>query len=206
MTTLAIVGRSSSHFTRVVRIFAEELGVASELRVVRDLQSREADDYGGHPGLKMPSLQADGATWFGALPACRELARRAARPVRVVWPEDLSTPLLSNAQELAVHAMSTGVALIMSKLGHSGPDTAHQDKMRASLLGAVAWLDAHADRFLADLPDRDLSFLEVTLFCLVEHLAFRDVVPVVPYAALERFRAGFARRHSARATAYRFDA
>src|SRR5690554_2468986 len=42
-----IFGRSSSHFTRVTRIFAEELDVPYSLEVVRDLLSTDANDYGG---------------------------------------------------------------------------------------------------------------------------------------------------------------
>ena len=60
---------------------------------------------------------------------------------------------------------------------------------------------------VAALPaDRDLSYLEATLFCLVTHLEFRGVVPVAPYPALANFCASFAQRASARETAYHFDA
>ena len=43
-----IIGRSSSHFTRVTRIFAAELGVPYTLQVVPDLLSCDAADYGGN--------------------------------------------------------------------------------------------------------------------------------------------------------------
>ena len=54
-------------------------------------------------------------------------------------------------------------------------------------------------------PERDLSFLEVSLFCLVEHLQFRQVVSLDPYPALRAFAQRFGARTSARATAYAFD-
>jgi glutathione S-transferase len=203
-----VIGRSSSHFTRVTRIFAAELGVDCDLEVVRDLLARDAAAFGGNPALKIPSLRVegvDGAVWFGALPVCRELWRRSGMRARVLWPEDLDEPLAANAQELVVQAMSTEVSLILSKAG-GATETAHTEKMRESLLGSMAWLEANVPAALATLPERDLAYLEVTLFCLIEHLAFRDVVPVEPYARLESFRRSFASRPSAQATGYRFDA
>jgi hypothetical protein len=79
--------------------------------------------------------------------------------------------------------------------------------MRTSLLGSLAWLETHANDALAQLPsNRDLSYLEVTLFCLVTHLEFRRVAPTESYSALNAFCRDFAERPSARATAFRFDA
>jgi hypothetical protein len=59
---------------------------------------------------------------------------------------------------------------------------------------------------LGALPARDISLFEVSLFCLIEHLAFRDTLPVAPYPALLRFCERFAVRPSAQHTVYRFDA
>jgi glutathione S-transferase len=205
-TTPRIVGRSSSSFTRVTRIFAVELGVDYELQVVRDLLSPSAADYAGNPALKLPSLQAASGTWFGALNVCRELARLSTRRLRIVWPEAAHEPLLANAQELTVHALTTEVSLIMSKLGGTAADSAHQDKMRTSLLNVMSWLDAHVEAALAALPaDRALSFLEVSLFCLVTHLEFRAVLPLADYPALAEFSRQFSERTCARETAYHFD-
>lgn len=205
-TPFTLVGRSSSHFTRVARMFAAELDVPCELHVVRDLLSVDAGDYGDNPALKIPSLQTAAGTWFGALAVTRALARSARAPKLVLWPEDLTSPLASNAQELVLHAMSTGVGLVMSKLGTTTDDaTPAQRKMRASLEQTMAWLETNVDEALAMLPPRDLSFLEVSLFCLVEHLAFREVMDTAPFPALRAFCDRFAARASARATPYRFD-
>ena len=200
-----IIGRSSSSFTRITRIFACELGVECELRIVRDLRSSNVEDYAGNPALKLPILQAQSGTWFGALNICRALARGSAREPHVVWPEDLREPLLANAQELTLHALATEVTLVMSKL--SGVDaTLHQAKLHASLLNVLEWLDVNVAGVLAGLPAaRQLSYLEVALFCLVTHLEFRDVVPVAPYRELAAFCGSFAERASAQATPYRFD-
>lgn len=203
---VTLIGRSSSHFTRIARIFAAEMRVEYSFRVLRDLLSTDPEDYGGNPALRIPVLQTPRGAWFGALNASRELWRMANPRARVVWPDDLDEPRLANAQELVLQAMATEVALIMAKVGGAGEGGAHQAKMREGLGNMMAWLDENAPSALAALPpERDLSFLEVTLFCLVTHLEFRDVLPTAPYAALNEFCRHFAARASSIATTYRFD-
>lgn len=201
-----LIGRSSSHFTRVARIFAVETGVACSFQVVPDLTSCDTADYAGNPALKLPILKTRGTTWFGALNICRELSRQSSRKPRIVWPEELDQALVANAQELVVQAMATEVALIMARLAAENEGSAQQMKMRQSLLNTLAWLEENARPALALLPkERDLSYLEVTLFCLVTHLEFRNVLPVASYSQLSEFCQNFASRASVAATAYRFD-
>jgi glutathione S-transferase len=198
-----LIGRSSSHFTRIARIFAGELGVEYEYRVVLDITSQDPETYGGNPALKVPVLKTEQGSWFGALNVCRELARRSTRKLRAVWPEELEQPLPANAQELVVQSMSTGVTLVMAK---TVSGAAPFDKVRQSLKNSIDWLEANVSDAVAALPDdRDLSFLEVSLYCLVRHLEFREIIATAPYAALNRFCDGFELRSSARGTAYRFD-
>jgi glutathione S-transferase len=201
-----IIGRSSSHFTRVVRIFAAELGVECSFQVVRDLMSVDAADYGGNPALRLPALRTTSGVWFGALNICRELSRRSSVKLRVVWPEALQQPLAANAQELVVQAMATEVALVMAGIAASGEVNRHQAKLRTSLLNSLSWLEANAKGALGLLPaERDLSFLEVTLFCLISHLEFREVLPVTSYPQLIEFCRTFSARASIASTPFRFD-
>ena len=200
-SSITIIGRSSSHFTRVTRIVAFELGVPYTLQVVRDLTSLDVADYGGNPALRMPTLRTSQGVWFGALGICRELERLSKRARRVLWPEDLPGALHGSAQELVTQAMSTEVALVMARAaGDHG-----QLKPEKSLLNMLAWLDDHAPDAVSSLPERDLSFLEVTLFCLVTHLEFRDVVSVAPYPALAELCRVFGQRKSAQQTEFHFD-
>lgn len=204
-----LFGRSSSHFTRVARLVAAELGVAYSFRVVADLLSTDANDYGGNPALRLPVLHTGEGEWFGALNICRALERQpgaSGAKGRLVWPEDLSLPLAANAQELTLQAMSSEVALIMARVAKADEAAAHLAKQRQSLERMLAWLDAHAEAVVATLPtERALSFLEVTLFCLVQHLEFRDILPVAPYRALGEFCRRFGERASAQQTVFRFD-
>jgi hypothetical protein len=204
---LAIVGRSSSVFTRVARIFAAELAVEYAFEVVRDLLSADSADYAGNPALRLPSMRTPSGVWFGALNICRELRRRSTLAPRIVWPEDLDQPTPANAQELVSQAMASEVTVIMSRLAGVDAESAYQAKTRRSLLDSLAWLDMQLPAALAALPvARDLSYLEVTLFCLVTHLTFREVLPTSGYANLSQFCDAFGARASARDTAYRFDA
>lgn len=208
MTTTAftLFGRSSSSFTRVARIFAAELVVPYTFQVVRDLEALDTADYGDNPALKVPSLRTPEATWFGALNVCRALAQASEHPLAIIWPEATPQPVLANMQELVSHAMATEVALIMSGLSGQPTDTPHRVKMTRSLSNVLAWLEAHVQPALAALPhERRLSYLEVTLFCLLAHLDFRGVMSTAPYAALAAFRDDFGARSACRETEYRFD-
>jgi glutathione S-transferase len=198
-----LVGRSSSHFTRVVRLFAEECGAPYELFVVPSLLAGDPAAYGGNPALRLPNLITSEGTVFGSLGSCRALALKATRPLRMIWPEATPAPLAANALELSVQAMSSEVSWIM--LTSTGEGSGYAAKLRAALEGMLGWLEGNVDAALAALPERDLSYLELSLFCLLEHLQFRQVLPLEPYVRLAAFREHFAQRPSARATPFKFD-
>ena len=156
MTDIILTGRSSSHFTRIVRIFAIEMKIDHAFQIVRDLTSGDVANYAGNPALKVPVLQA----------------------------------------------MTTEVSLIMANL--SGSTTAAPSKLQSSLHAMMSWLDEHAADALA-LPPHDLSFLEVSLFCLLEHLEFRQMLDISGYVQLMTFRQRYARRAACVATAFKYD-
>lgn len=202
---LELVGRSSSHFTRVARIFAHELEVPHTFRPVLDLATTEIGNYAGNPALKIPVLVLPEGPLFGAENICGELVRRAAARARVVQRGDIPDRVLLNAEELTLHAMSSGVSLIMAKLAQD-PRLA-PPKVRESLENALRYLDDNLEHALRVLPrERALSFFEVALYCLVRHLPFRDILDVRSYERLQAFCAGFDERDSAQRTTYRFDA
>ena len=201
-----LFGRSSSHFTRVTRVFAAELGVEYGFEVVRDLASRDPAAYGGHPALRVPCLQTTDGVWFGALNICRELTRRSTREVRVVWPEALERPAAANAQELTLQAMANEVTLITSGLGGLTGPSAFRLKVQDGLERSLVWLDRNLDEALASLPAGPrASYLEVTLYCVLTHLDFRGVASTAPYARLTAFAEQYGARPSAEQTPYRFD-
>lgn len=200
-------GRRSSHFTRVAMVFAHELKVPVELVPIYDITSTQPGTFGDNPALKLPILHTSQGAVFGTENICRTLVEHAKAPGRIVWPEQLISPLSRNAQEFAWHAMNAEVQLVFGTMvGKLPPDNVYFVKGRAGFEGALGWLERHHDEALAALPaQRALSLFEVTLFCVVEHIAFRQSLPLEPYPRLRQFAAKFATRPSAQATAYRFD-
>jgi glutathione S-transferase len=207
MALVQIFGRRGSHFTRVTRIFAEELGVPYEIVPIFDMKQRDPNIYSDNPALKMPTLRIGDEVVFGAENICRTLAERAGSPAGIVWPEQLRSSVQRNAQELVWHSMAAQVQIVLGTLvGKLPSDNIYFEKALAGFSGALGWLDTHLDPVLASLPpSRKLSLFETTLFCLIEHLHFRQTLPVEPYAALARFAATFATRPSAQRTPYEVD-
>jgi glutathione S-transferase len=200
-----LVGRSSSHFTRTARIFALELGVPHEFRPVLDMTTLKRTAYADNPALKIPVLVDRQGPLFGTENICRELVRRSARRERVVLRGDVPDRVVANAEELVLHAMSCDVILIVGAT--AGDDRPPPPKVRPSLENALAYLDESFEEARAALPpERLLSFLETSLFCLVRHLPFRKVMDVDGYRRLLSFCEEFESRDGARATGYRFDA
>jgi glutathione S-transferase len=207
MTPVQIFGRRSSHFTRVTRIFAEELGVAYEIVPIYDLKERDPDLLANNPALKLPTLRIGGDSIFGTENICRTLAEHAGSPAGIVWPEQLRSPVQRNAQELVWHCMAAQVQIVVGTLVGKLPiDNVYFDKALAGFAGALGWLDRHAEAVVASLPpSRRLSLFETTLFCLIEHLRFRQTLAVEGYAALARFAATFATRPAAERTPYQLE-
>lgn len=206
-----LVGREGSHFTRVARIFAEELGVSLPMTPVYDLKSTESATFGGNPARKVPALIEgegdDAEILVGTENICRRLAELSTRERRIVWPEQLTSAVSRNAQELVWHAMAAQVQLAFGTMANDLPaDNLFFVKGRAGFEASLVWLDEHLAPALAALPKtRDLSLFEVTLFCLMEHLPFRGTLSTQPYLRLRAFAAEFGRRESAQRTPYRFD-
>ncbi len=206
MSELQIVGRSSSLFTRMPLIFAEELSVPYELVPIYDMTSFGPEVYAGNPALKLPILRTPGSVLFGAQNICRAIADRAVSPKRIVWPETLRDDLCRNAQELVWHCMATQVQIVIGTVVSKLPtDNPYFVKARTSFEGSLRWLDSNFAAARDALPSRDLSVLEVSLHCLIEHLMFRPTLAIAPYPALIGFCKEFAMRPSAQRTVYRFD-
>jgi glutathione S-transferase len=208
MPTLQLFGRRGSHFTRVTRIFAEELGVPYEIVPIYDMKERDPNTYADNPALKLPTLRIADQVVFGTENICRTLAEHAGSPAGIVWPEQLRGPVQRNAQELVWHCMAAQVQMVVGTLVGKLPiDNIYFEKALAGFSGALGWLDTHVDEVVKSLPpSRKLSLFETTLFCMIEHLHFRKTLPVEQYAGLANFTATFATRPSALRTPYEIDA
>lgn len=206
---LRILGRSSSHFTRVVRIVARRLDVPHGFDVLPDILGAEPSAYGGHPAMKIPVLFVDDAPWFGTESICRTLAEHAGctDDPSVVLPNAMRSRLGRNAHELLFTAMSLQVQLVLGvKVSRLAPESAYFHKAKRALEGTLRWLDTHLDELLAELPaERAFSVFEIGLFCLVEHVAFQPVVSLEPVPRLVAFAAAYGAHPWARETPYFID-
>lgn len=205
MPALELIGRQSSHYTRVARIFAHELGLAPRFEPILDLMAHDAGIFAGNPALRLPILRIDGEPVFGTANICRCLARAADAESEVFWPEQADTPLLMNAHELLSQAMAAQVEVVMHDFVARRPPDVVSEKRRQGLVDSVAWLDRQLEAVLASLPRKRLRWFEVALFCLVEHFPFRNPIELGNCANLTAFAAAFGQRPSATATPYRYD-
>jgi glutathione S-transferase len=208
MDQVQIIGRSSSHFTRVALIFAHQLGVPFKLEPIYDMTQMNAAVYADNPALKLPILRHAGTVVFGAENICRTLAELAPAPGTIIWPEQLRQTAARNAQELVWHGMAAQVQLVFGTAICGLPaDNIYFAKALTGFTAALQWLDRHVAEVLELLPAaRDLSLFEVTLFCLIEHLMFRPTLPIAHYPSLVGFTRDFGVRPSAQLTRYRLDA
>lgn len=204
MSRPQLFGRSGSHFTRMARMVAIEAGVDLDFRVILDLKSLEAEVYGGHPALKLPTLVIDEDRVFGSTTICRRLVDVSPTGFSLTWPEAMS-PALQNAWELLSQAMLSQVQLAFGVIVAGLPaDHLFFVKAARGLDGAMAWLDERLPDLLAELPS-GLSLFEVALFCQLEHLRFRPPAGLAERPNLEAFRVAFGTRPSALATPCKLD-
>lgn len=208
---LRLTGRRSSLYTRIPRLFAAALDVPHEFQVVMDMTATEPRAYGGNPALKLPVLREGDADVFGAQNICRRIAAHAAAAgstASIVWPGEVPALLLGNAEELLAHCMSAQVQRVMGlQVTHLPAGNPYFTKAGAGMQGSLRWLDERLDTIRHLLPaTRTLSYFEVALFCLLEHLDFRRTLPAgQQWAHLEAFREQFGQQPAAMATAYRYD-
>jgi glutathione S-transferase len=205
LTELCLIGRSSSHFTRITKIFAHELGVRYDFQIVHEIGSTRLGDFADNPALRVPSLRSGQNTWFGTLNICRELERRASVPHTVLWPEDVREPIAANAQEVVLETMAAEVVVVMARASDIAPDHPFMAKPFARIRASVSWLESELPGVLSRLPSHSLSFLEVSTFCLCKHLGFREILSIDDCANLSAFCREFERRPSAQHTEYHFD-
>ncbi len=200
-----LVGRSSSHYTRVVRIVAAEPEVCYQFEPIYDFMTEEAAVFAGNPALKMPVLKRSGTAVFGTLNICRILAREASAESKFFWPDESRTALLMNAHEVLAHAMAAEVEVVMQEIVAKRPADAPSRKRRQSLVNCLLWLDQNLEDIRRQLPRHQLSLFEISLYCLVTHIPFRLAMNLAEMPALIEFEKSLGKRPSSKNTLYRYD-
>jgi hypothetical protein len=184
-------------------MFAFDAGAPYEFLPILDMRDLEPAVYGGHPALKLPVLQIGDQPLFGSENICRWLIAHAKTPRTVLWGEDLPGPDYANAQELVWQCMNAQVQIIMATRIFGLPvDQPYLDKLRTGMAGGLGWLDDQIDSLLERMPPHDISLLEHSLFCLFEHIRFRQTIEVELFTRIRQFADGIRPRPSAVATTF----
>lgn len=200
-----LIGRSSSHYTRMARIVAAELGVRYRLEPIYDVMTDAPEAFGGNPALKMPVLKRGDVAVFGTLNICKVLAREARAESEFFWPDEARSVSLMNAHEVLAHALAAQVEVVMHEIIAERPQDAPSRKRRQSLINCLQWLDRNLGDLRRELPGDRLSIFDVGLFCLVAHVPFRNPMDLSGMPELVGFERSFGARPSAQGTPYRYD-
>lgn len=202
--TWALIGRSSSHFTRLCRIVALEAGIEHTFQPVYDITALEPGAYGDNPAMKVPVLHHEGQTFFGSEHICRTLAEHTSR--RIVGLDKVADVMARNAHELWMQAMQAQVQLVFGLQVAKLPEQSiYFVKAREGLQQVLAWFDEHHETVLKRLPPSDLSVLEAGLYVLFEHIRFRQTLELGFCPRLANFARAFGERPSAQKTPHFVD-
>ncbi|WP_133498709.1 glutathione S-transferase family protein [Cognatilysobacter terrigena] len=157
-----------SHFSRKVRLLADGLGIALDLVDAGNVADSDAARFGPNPLMKVPTLIDGKQVVFDA-------DHIAAWLVRTHDPSDRFDVMTRDVDVLNARAVMNGMMAAEVELvlaARTGIDTSHRrfDKMRASLLAGIDWLEQNADVF----PSAP-SYLGLHLVALCDHLALYGV-------------------------------
>jgi glutathione S-transferase len=166
-----------SHFSRKVRLVLAALGLESTLVDVGNVADARAA-FGPNPLLKVPTLVDGDLVLFDSDHIARHLVRRHDPGDRLGVLDE--GPAALNARAVMNGAMAADVELVLA--ARAGIDTganARFDKLRASIDGALGWLEANAGAF----PDAP-SYAGFHLASLWDHLALYRLRPLDGYPRL----------------------
>lgn len=172
--SLRLYATPLSHFARKVRILLHELDVPFELHFVEDLLSSDPKDFGGNPILRIPTL-VDGDAW---VVESDQIARHCAERFD---PTDrhavLSLSLRQrNALSMINAAMAAEVEILLSQ--RSGIEEIESLKYFRRhyrvIEHCLAWLEEAGPSLWTQ---QGLSYLDIALVCMWEHLEHYETIP-----------------------------
>lgn len=175
-----------SHFARKIYILLHALDLPFELVLVEDLLSSNPEDFGGNPILRIPTL-VDEETWVV------ESDRIAQYLVEEYDPEDrfgvLSMDVAQrNALSMINAAMGAEVEILLSqRSGIDGIQDYHYFQRYYTVIEqCLHWLETEGP-FL--WPSQDISYLDIALVCMWDHLAHYQAIPEMKRFAWMKKRA-----------------
>lgn len=161
-----------SHFARKVRILLNLYKIDYEMVDIGNVASSSAEDFAHNPLMKVPTLKCDGQLIFDS-------DNIAAFIVRKFDPDDRFNFFTTNLNDLNARAVMNGimneeVKIILAK--RTGVPTEQYDffaKAHKSIEQGLEWLEENHMIF----SKSQLTYAEVHLICLIEHLRKYKMVP-----------------------------
>jgi glutathione S-transferase len=169
---LRLLGTPASHFTRKIRILLTELEVEFEFVRTSSFFAMETSAYGGHPLLRVPVLEIDGASLVESDHIARYVVSKFDPADRLgvlsTNPNDL------NALAVANGIMANSVVLIMAKRGgvEDVQGVAYFRKLTAAMEQGLEWLEERAGTH----PPA-FRYPDVALVCMWQHLSHFQLLP-----------------------------
>ena len=162
-----------SHFSRKVRVLLDLYALPYEAIDVGNVAGAEPGAFKDNPLMKVPVL-VDGEAWIlDSDHIARYLVRKADPSDRYGVCTEALFDL--NARAVMNGVMSEEVKLILARrTGVPVEAYAFFAKAVRSIEHGLRWPEAHAARFEAD----GLTYREIHLVCLWEHLAHYKIVPL----------------------------
>src|SRR5262245_14544310 len=163
-----------SHFSRKVRIVLRELGLDCEESYVPNLLSADPSDFGGNPILRVPVLR-DGAQWVvESDQIVRYLLETYDRGNDRFAFFSMSTDQ-RNALSIVSAVMGADVELLLSRRSGLGDQAGglYFSRYREVIDRGLAWLEGNAATIW---PAVELSYLDIALLCMWDHLRYNKFV------------------------------
>lgn len=170
--TLQLHYTPRSHFSRKVRILLDALQLPVELFDAGNVAESDPAHFGPNPLFKVPTL-VDGAH------VVFDSDHIAAHIVRRHDPADRFAVLTAEPEALNARAVMNGVMaaeveiILAERTGIDTRGLQRFEKLRESIRGGLAWLDARCDR----VP-QDPSYLAFHFVAMWDHLAFYKTIDV----------------------------
>jgi glutathione S-transferase len=194
MSRLELHGTPLSNFTRKVRILLSELGVQYKQVWTAGVLASSPEEFANNPLMRVPALLDgdklvidsdhiarylvgiyDASDWFGV---------------------KSDEPMAMNRLAVANGIMANEVVLILAKRGglEDIESVAYFKKLLAAIANGLGWLDK------AIAMDAPMTWADVTLVCMWQHLQHYKLVDLAPFARIAARVEQFAGRPSISST------
>jgi uncharacterized protein (TIGR00369 family) len=170
---MKLYGTLLSHFARKPRILLDLYSVDYEFVDIGNIVESPKENFGGNPLARVPVL-ADGDEWL------IDSDQIAEYIVSKVDPDDRYQVLHPGTPDRNVRTVLNGIMseevtiIVAQRTGVPIERFRFFDDSREAIQDGLAWLEAR----WTDQPAKELTYLEIHLACLWEHLDYLRLIPL----------------------------